>query len=187
MQIKNLCVFTGSNHGALSEYTNIARQLGEALVKCDIGLVYGGGNVGLMGELANAMLEKKGSVIGIIPQLLYDKEVAHEQITQLHIVNSMHERKALMANLSDGFIAMPGGIGTLEEIFEVWTWQKLGFHNKPCGFLNVNNYFGYLFTFIDHMMEQKFLEERIFNSLLVEDKPSRLIESFQNYNPFKYT
>lgn len=133
--MQRLCVFCGSSSGASPEYIEAARQSGKALVTRGLELVYGGGSIGIMGALADAVLEQGGKVIGIIPRPLWDREVGHRGLTELRLVNTMHERKALMAELADGYIALPGGIGTLEEFFEVWTWAQLGIHSKPCGLL----------------------------------------------------
>ncbi len=135
--MKRICVFCGSSPGARLEYARAARELADLLIKRNIGLVYGGARVGIMGEIASAVLKQGGEVIGVIPQELVEKEVAFTELTDLRIVGSMHERKALMAELSDGFIALPGGLGTIEEFFEVLTWAQLGLHRKPCGLLNV--------------------------------------------------
>lgn len=134
--MKRLCVFCGANPGLDPVYRNAARDLGTALAEAGVGLVFGGGSVGLMGTIADAVLEAKGEVIGVIPQALVDRELAHRRVADLRIVSSMHERKALMADLSDGFVALPGGVGTLEELFEIWTWAHLGLHAKPCALLN---------------------------------------------------
>jgi uncharacterized protein (TIGR00730 family) len=142
--MKRVCVFCGSSPGEHADYTEAARGLGVALVSRGLGLVYGGGGVGLMGELANSVLAAGGEVVGVIPRSLYEKEVAHTGVTDLRVVGSMHERKALMADLADAFIALPGGVGTLEELFEVVTWAQLGFHGKPCGVLDVRGYFEHL-------------------------------------------
>ncbi len=134
--MKSICVFCGSSYGALEAYADIARETGRAIAEQGYTLVYGGAKVGLMGTVADAALAAGGKVIGVLPRSLQDKEIGHEGLSELHLVDSMHERKAMMADLSDAFIALPGGVGTLEEIFEVWTWGQLGYHKKPCGFLN---------------------------------------------------
>ena len=139
--MKRLCVFCGSSVGRQSEFGHTARLLGQAMVRRGLGLVYGGGNIGLMGIIAETVLQDGGEVIGIIPEAFVEKEVAFQEITELRIVKTMHERKALMADLSDGFVAMPGGFGTLEEICEMITWAQLGFHHKPCGLLNISRIF----------------------------------------------
>ncbi|MEY3191384.1 MAG: hypothetical protein RIS10_1501, partial [Pseudomonadota bacterium] len=139
--INTICIYCGSSSGRLKTYDSAANALAEALVSRNIKLVYGGADIGLMGVVANQVLKLGGEVIGVIPKALALKEVAHKHLTQLHITESMHERKMMMAELADGFIALPGGIGTLEELFEIWTWAQLGFHNKPCGLLNINGYY----------------------------------------------
>ncbi|MET3108485.1 uncharacterized protein (TIGR00730 family) [Oxalobacteraceae bacterium GrIS 2.11] len=155
--MKALCVYCGSAPGATAEYANAALLLASALVEHNLELVYGGGNIGLMGILANEVMRLGGEVTGVIPQLLMDREVGHMALTRLHIVKDMHERKALMAELSDGFIALPGGIGTLEELFEMLTWRQIGFHNKPVALLNVNGFYDGLLGFLNFQVEQKFL------------------------------
>lgn len=181
--MKTICVFCGSKHGESPQYTAVARELGRALVKDGLGLVYGGGSVGLMTEVADAVLEDDGHVIGVIPQALVDMEVAHLGLPDLRIVQSMHERKALMADLSDGFIAMPGGFGTLEELFEVITWAQLGFHHKPCGILNVDGYYDGLLSFLDHAAEQGFLKQVHRELLLVSDDPIEMVKMLQSAQP----
>ena len=176
-----VCVFTGSRPGARGEYADAARALGHELVERDCGLVYGGGNVGLMTVIADTVLELGGHVTGVIPSALVSKEVAHLGLSDLRIVESMHERKALMADLSDGFIAMPGGIGTMEEFFEVLSWAQLGIHNKPCGLLNVVGYYDHLIQFMDHALAQDFLKARHRALLIVEDEPSKLLGRFEEF------
>jgi uncharacterized protein (TIGR00730 family) len=174
-----ICVFTGSRHGARSEYAEVAKQLGRDLVARNYGLVYGGGNVGLMTVIADTVLELKGHVTGVIPDSLVSKEVAHTGLTDLRVVNSMHERKALMAELSDGFIALPGGIGTMEEFFEVLSWAQLGIHEKPCGLLNVAGYYDPLMQFFDHAVAQDFIKAKHRALLLVESEPAKLLDRFE--------
>ncbi|ALG66903.1 TIGR00730 family Rossman fold protein [Beggiatoa leptomitoformis] len=180
--MKSISVFTGANKGSHPNYSHAAQTLGKALVKRDITLVYGGGNIGLMGVLADAVLAEGGNVIGVIPEFLVAKEVAHQGLTELIIVNSMHERKAKMMELSDGFIAMPGGWGTLDELFEILTWSQLGLHNSPCGLLNIAGYFGYLLEFLEHAVAQGFLRSEHLESLLVEERPERLLQAFEDYH-----
>ncbi len=151
------------------------------LLQQEIDLVYGGSNVGLMAAIADTVLEGGGNVTGIIPHALHGKEIAHTGLTELHVVDSMHERKSLMAVLSDGFIAMPGGFGTLEEIIEVITWGQLGFHDKPCGLLNVGGYFDHLLAFLDHSRAEGFLRAQHHDMLLVADAPAALLKRFENY------
>ncbi len=178
-QVKpHICVFTGSRRGARSEYAAAARQIGRELVARGYGLVYGGGNVGLMGVIADAVLEQQGHVIGVIPAAFVEREVAHRNLSELRIVESMHERKATMAALSHGFIAMPGGIGTLEEFFEVLSWAQLGLHEKPCGLLDVRAYYRRLVEFMDYAVEQDFLKPKHRELLVVESEPSALLDRF---------
>jgi uncharacterized protein (TIGR00730 family) len=174
----NLCVFTGSRHGALEHYAAAAAELGCELVRRGYGLVYGGGNVGLMTVIADTVLELKGHVTGVIPDTLVSKEVAHQGLSDLRVVNSMHERKALMAELSDGFVALPGGIGTMEEFFEVLSWAQLGIHEKPCGLLDVAGYYDPLMQFLDHAVEQDFIKPKHRALLLVESEPAKLLDRF---------
>jgi len=170
-----IAVFCGSKFGSDPAYTHAARQLGHALAERKIELVFGGGGVGLMGVVANAALENGGRVIGVIPEKLYEMEVAHMGLTELYRVKTMHERKALMADLSDGFIALPGGIGTLEEITEVMTWAQIGYHTKPCAFLNVNGYYDHFFSFFDHMEKQGFLYLPLHEQAIIEDSVDALL------------
>lgn len=156
--MKRICVFTGSSPGIRAEYAEAAKNLGQVLVEKDIQLVYGGGDVGLMGIIADTVMASGGEVIGVIPEFLAKKEIANNEVTTLHIVKSMHERKAMMSELSDGFIAMPGGIGTFEELFEIMTWRQLGVQVKPCALLNVCNYFEQLIAQLDHAVSEKFLK-----------------------------
>jgi hypothetical protein len=178
---RRICVFTGSRRGAKSTYVASARQLGRELVTRGYGLVYGGGNIGLMAVIADTVLEHHGHVTGVIPNGLVTMEVAHRGLSELRVVQSMHERKAVMAELSDGFIAMPGGIGTMEEFFEVLSWAQLGLHNKPCALLNVGGYYRHIVRFLDHAVEQDFLKPKHRSLLIVEKEPSRLLDGFENY------
>ncbi|MEA4910185.1 MAG: TIGR00730 family Rossman fold protein [Anaerolineaceae bacterium] len=179
--IKRLCVFCGSSSGGRADYIQAARQLGHLLVENDITLVYGGGNVGLMGEIARTVLASGGEVIGVITRYLADKEVAFKEIQDLRLVDTMHERKALMADLSDGFIAMPGGLGTLEEFSEVLTWAQLGLHQKPCGLLNIDGYYNALCTFLDHMVSEQYLHSVHRSMVLCTSDASELLNLFQTY------
>jgi uncharacterized protein (TIGR00730 family) len=176
---RNICVFMGSRHGSRSEYAAAAAALGRELVGRGYGLVYGGGNVGLMNVVADTVLELKGNVTGVIPSSLVSKEIAHRGLTELRVVGSMHERKALMAELSDGFIAMPGGIGTMEEFFEVLSWAQLGLHEKPCGLLNVSGYYDSLIRFLDHAVSDDFIKPKHRALMLVEDNPAKLLGRFE--------
>jgi uncharacterized protein (TIGR00730 family) len=176
-----ICVFTGSRAGARAEYADAARRLGRLLVGRGYGLVYGGGNVGLMSEIADAVLEQRGQVIGVIPELLVGKELAHRGLTELRIVKSMHERKAVMAELSDGFMGLPGGIGTMEEFFEVLSWAQLDLHDKPCGLLNVSGYYQHLIRFLDRAVEEGFVKPKHRSMLIVEEEPDRLLDRFEAF------
>ena len=182
-KLKRICVFCGSSAGNNSKYVNSARKLGETLTECDITLIYGGSNVGLMGEIANSMIRRNGNVIGIIPQVLVEKEVAFTNLQDLRIVNSMHERKALMAKLADGFISMPGGFGTLEETIEMLTWTQLGIHEKPLGLLNVEGYFDRLCEFIDHMVSEGFLVQGFRDMVLMDDNHEGLLNKMVKFSP----
>ena len=184
--IKRICVFCGSNHGARPAYTDTAQQLGKALVSHEIGLVYGGGSIGLMTVIADAVLEEKGEVIGVIPHALSSKEFAHSGLTELRLVSSMHERKAVMAELSDAFIAMPGGCGTLDEFFEIVTWAQLGLHTKPIGLLNVGGYFDLLLKFIDYMLQERFISTEHRQLIITSNDPEELISAIIHYKPLEY-
>jgi uncharacterized protein (TIGR00730 family) len=178
-----ICVFTGSSHGRRATYRAAATRLGQVLVSRGYELVYGGARVGLMGALADAVLAEGGHVIGVIPQALVDREVAHTGLQDLRVVSSMHERKALMSDLADGFIAMPGGWGTLEELFEVLTWGQLGLHRKPCGLLNVDAYFDPLLAFLRHAFDEQFVRAEFERMLLVSDSPEMLLDCFASFEP----
>lgn len=179
--MQRVCVYCGSSPGRLPGYREAARSLGYELAARGLGLVYGGASVGVMGAVADAVLERGGEVIGVIPRALARKEVAHDGLADLIVVGSMHERKARMAELSDGFIALPGGWGTLEEIFEMLTWAQLGFHRKPCGILNVAAYYDDLVSFLDRAIEERFVREEFRPLMLVEDEPSRLLDRFRAF------
>ena len=181
--MKRICVFCGSNKGAKPAYIEAAKSLGKVLVKKNIGLIYGGGKVGLMGVIADEVLASGGEVIGVIPQSLVNREVAHQNVTQMHIVNSMHERKALMADLSDGFMALPGGMGTFDEFCEILTWAQLGIHQKPCGILNVENYFTPLLAMFDHAMREGFLHDSHRALVIEATEPESLLDLFAKYQP----
>jgi uncharacterized protein (TIGR00730 family) len=181
--MKRICVFCGSSPGALPAYGEAAVHLGRLLASRGLGLVYGGGNVGLMGIVANAVIAAGGEVTGVIPHALLRREVGHGSLPDLRVVGTMHERKALMAELADGFIAMPGGIGTLDEWFEIWTWAQLGLHRKPCGLLDVAGYYGPLISFLDHMVEQRFLRDSHRAMVLVDDDPERLLDRMAGFAP----
>lgn len=179
--MRRICVYCGSNTGIRDEYADTARELADALIRHDLELVYGGANKGIMGVLANAVLEQGGKVHGVIPQMLCDKEIAHEGLTELHVVASMHARKTMMAALSDGFIAMPGGFGTLEEIIEIITWAQLRFHDKPCGLLNVGGFFDHLLSYLDHASAEGFLRPENRRMLLDDSTVAGLIQQFERY------
>jgi uncharacterized protein (TIGR00730 family) len=179
--MKSICVFCGSSAGRNPAYGEVARATGHALVRAGLRLVYGGGKVGLMGMLADAVLSQGGEVIGVMPRALFDREIAHRGVSDMRVVGSMHERKELMASLADAFIALPGGAGTLEEIFEQWTWAQLGIHAKPCGFLNVNGYYRPLIEMIRHMVAEEFLAAPMAAMLAFESEPEKLLERFREY------
>ncbi|SDY42466.1 hypothetical protein SAMN04515617_11465 [Collimonas sp. OK242] len=181
--MKFLCIYCGSSPGATPVYAQAARALAQAMVEQHIALVYGGGNVGLMGIIADEVMRLGGQATGVIPEALLKKELGHNGLTQLHIVKDMHERKAMMADLSDGFIAMPGGVGTLEELFEVFTWAQLGFHQKPIGLLNVDGFYDGLLQFIQHMVSQRFLKGEQADILIAEAQPADLLQRFRSFVP----
>lgn len=181
--MKSICVFLGANPGNTPKYAEAARNMGRVLAKRGITTVYGGSKTGLMGILAESALDAGGKVIGVIPESLYKIEIAHNNLTELHVAESMHERKALMADLSDGFIAMPGGIGTMDEIFEIFTWAQLGFHSKPCGLLNLDGYYDKLLGFLDSVVEEGFLKGVHKEKLLTGSTPDILLEAFADYEP----
>lgn len=181
--MKWLCVYCGSSMGNLNDYESAARELGELMVARGIGLVYGGASVGIMGVIADTVLNAGGEAIGIMPKALVDKEIAHGKLTRLEVVTSMHERKARMAELSDGFIALPGGFGTLEELFEVLTWGQLGFHQKPCGLLDVRNYYQHLVTFFDQTVTSGFLKPVHRDLLITSDSPVTLLDEMNQFEP----
>jgi uncharacterized protein (TIGR00730 family) len=177
---KRLCVFCGSSHGTNPAYEEAAKNLGSELARRNIALVYGGGNVGLMGVIADAELAAGGEVIGVIPEALMAKELGHSGIQDLRVVKTMHERKAMMAELSDGFIAMPGGIGTFEEFFEIVTWAQLGFHAKPCALLNVNGFYDPLLRLVDHAIEEGFIKSSQRRILITEPEINALLHRMEH-------
>lgn len=184
--MKSLCVYCGSSIGISPVYADAARRLAAAMVADNIGLVYGGGNVGLMGVIADEVMRLGGEATGVIPKALMDKEVGHLNLTRLHIVKDMHERKAMMAELSDGFVAMPGGIGTLEELFEVFTWSQLGFHDKPIGLLNVDGFYDGLIAFLRHVVEQGFLRPAQAALLIHDPDAASLLERLKSFKPERH-
>ena len=176
-----ICVYCGSSSGKGGAYLAAAHELGRTMAELDNGLVYGGASIGVMGAVADAVLASGGEVIGVIPEVLARKEVAHYGLTDLKIVKSMHERKSLMEELSQGFIALPGGLGTLEELFEILTWSQLGLHQKPIGLLNIQGYFDQLIGFINHSVEQQFVKAEQRNMLLVDSQAELLLEQMATY------
>ncbi len=179
--MKRICVYCGSSPGKSSEYIDAAHMLGKELVRRGIALVYGGASVGIMGEIADTVLSAGGEVIGIMPQALVDKEISHSGLTDLRVVGSMHERKAMMADISDGFIALPGGLGTIEELFEVLTWSQLGYHRKPCALLNVKGYYDTISQFLNHAVEEQFVKQIHRDMILIEENPNKLLDAMAVY------
>lgn len=174
--IRSICVFCGSSNGASAAYETAARTFASAVAERGIRLIYGGASVGLMGTIADTALQAGGEVIGVMPRALVDREIAHRGLTTLHVVDTMHERKAMMADLSDAFVALPGGLGTLEELFEVWTWGMLGLHTKPYGILDVAGYYEPLIRFLDHARDEGFVRPAQRAMLVVDDDATRLID-----------
>ncbi|GGD29242.1 LOG family protein [Pontibacillus salipaludis] len=179
--MKRIAVFCGSSEGASAAYKEDAVRLGSLLAQQGITLVYGGSSVGLMGAVADTVLAEGGEAIGVIPKKLVEREIAHASLTELYVVDSMHERKAKMAELSDAFITLPGGAGTLEEFFEVYTWAQIGIHQKPFGILNTNQYYTPLISLFDHMVEQKFLKKDNRDMVMVEESPESLLTNFRSF------
>jgi hypothetical protein len=180
-KLNRVCVYAGSSPGADPAYRAATEALARTLVERDIGIVYGGGDVGLMGVLADTALAQGGEVVGVIPRSLVEKEVAHGGLTELRVVGSMHERKATMAALSSAFVALPGGIGTLEELVEVYTWTQLGLHDKPCALLNAGGYFDHLIAFLDHAVAERFLRPEHRDLLVVADEPAELVDRLERF------
>lgn len=185
--MKSICVYCGSSSGSQQVYADAARVLASTMVAQDIGLVYGGGKVGLMGVIADEVIRLGGVATGVIPQALMAKEVGHTQLTHLHVVKDMHERKAMMAELSDGFIAMPGGIGTLEELFEILTWSQLGFHQKPIGVLNVDGFYDGLIAFLQNQVAQGFVKTNQAELMMHEKNVADLMRRLKNFVPQEST
>jgi uncharacterized protein (TIGR00730 family) len=183
--MKRICVFCGSSQGSRPEYRAAAEEMGAELVRRKIGLVFGGGKVGLMGVIADAVLKADGEAVGVIPEHIMSREIGHKGLTKLHVVHSMHERKALMADLSDAFIAMPGGFGTLEEFCEVLTWSQLGLHAKPCGILNVSGYYTPLLAMFDHAVEERFLKPENRALVLARNSAAELLQAFESWRPVR--
>lgn len=185
--MNKVCIFCGALKGKNPIYAEAAKQLGKVLAENNLGLVYGGGNVGLMGIVANSVMANGGTVIGVIPRALEQKELGHKGITELRVVETMHERKSMMAELSDAFIAMPGGFGTFEEFFEVTTWLQLGAHKKPCGILNAGGFYSHLLTFIEHASNEGFITPEDLQLIVVEEEPGALIDGLKNFVPRQST
>jgi uncharacterized protein (TIGR00730 family) len=181
--MRNICVFSGSNLGNRPAYKQAAQALGKEMAARGLGLVYGGASIGLMGVIADTVLADGGEAIGVIPRGLFRREVAHSGLTALHEVGSMHERKALMADLADGFIALPGGYGTFDELFEIITWAQLGLHNKPVGLLDVAGYFAPLLALIEHASTEGFIPAKHINIVMREESPAVLLDRFAAYQP----
>jgi uncharacterized protein (TIGR00730 family) len=181
--MRRLCIFCGSSAGGRTVYADAAHRLGKALAARSLGVVYGGGHIGLMGILADSVLESGGTVIGVIPQALVDKELAHERLSELQVVMTMHQRKARMADLADGFLALPGAFGTADELFEILTWAQLGLHAKPIGLLNVAGFFDSLRAWLDHAVEEGFLRSAHRRLLLEEEDQDRLLDRLERYRP----
>jgi len=181
--IRSVCVFCGSSHGSSPAYEQAAQEMGQAIAKRGWTLVYGGGNVGLMGVVADAALAAGGKVIGVIPEALLARELGHHGVTELRVVNTMHERKAMMADLADAFIALPGGIGTFEEFFEVLTWAQLGIHQKPCGMLNTRGYYQPVLELLSNAVHEGFLRTAHQQMVLTSEEPDELLEKMEAYRP----
>jgi len=181
--MKQVCIFCGSYQGTQPIYMTAAHQMGMGLAQRGLGLVYGGGRVGLMGAVADGAIAGGGNVTGVIPQSLVDRELAHTGLSEIHVVTSMHERKAMMAEIADAFIAMPGGFGTLDELFEIITWAQLGFHRKPIALLNVGGYFDPLLTFIEHMATEGFIKPKDRGAVLVKNEVGDLLDTLLSYEP----
>jgi uncharacterized protein (TIGR00730 family) len=181
--LRAVCVFCGSNAGAREDYSRAAVEVGRVIAARGLALIYGGAAVGLMGTLADSALAAGGKVVGVIPKALVEREIAHAGLTELREVTSMHERKAIMADSSDAFLALPGGAGTLEEVFEAWTWAQLGHHQKPVGLLNVAGFFDGLVAFLDHQCRERFIRQEHRDMLIVESDANRLLDRFESYRP----
>jgi uncharacterized protein (TIGR00730 family) len=181
--MQSVCVYCGSSNGARPLYAEAARAFGGALVDAGLTLVYGGGKVGLMGTIADAVMTGGGRATGVIPELLVNKEVGHDGLTELHVVPDMHQRKKMMADLADAFVALPGGAGTLEELFEVFTWAQLGYHQKPVALLNIDGYYDPLIALLRHTVQEGFMRQTYLDMLLVDSDPVRLIARLAAYRP----
>ena len=181
--MKAVCVFCGSNIGRNPAYVEAANSVGTALARSGLKLVYGGGKVGLMGAVADAVIAAGGRADGVMPRALVEREIAHAGLAQLHVVETMHQRKMMMSDLADAFVALPGGAGTLEEFFEQWTWALLGIHRKPCGLLNVADYFGPLITMMQNIVAEGFIAKRYVEMLVIESEIEPMLKRFANYTP----
>ncbi len=181
--MKKVCVYCGSSAGKRPEYAGAARALADQLLQHGMSLVYGGASVGIMGEIADAVLAGGGEVIGVMPKALVEKEVQHDALSELLVVDSMHERKLKMADIADGFIALPGGLGTLEELFEVLTWAQLGFHRKPCALLNIAGYYDQLAAFLQHAVNEQFVKAVHSEMLIIENEPAKILQLMMSYQP----
>ena len=186
-RVRRACVFCGSSPGARPAYTEATEDFGQLLVEHGIALVFGGASVGLMGRLADTVLSEGGEAIGVIPQSLVDREIAHLGVTDLHVVDTMHERKQLMADLADAFVALPGGLGTLDELFEIYTWAQLGLHRKPIGLMNVEGYFDGLVGFLEHAVAERFVRDDHREMLIVEEEPAPMLERLKSFDPASLT
>jgi hypothetical protein len=186
-EVQRACIFCGSSPGARPAYTEAAEDLGMLLVENGITLVFGGATVGLMGRLADTVVSEGGEAIGVIPQALVDREIAHVGLTDLHVVDTMHERKQRMADLSDAFVALPGGLGTLDELFEIYTWAQLGLHRKPIGLMNVEGYFDGLVGFLEHAVAERFVRDDHREMLIVEEEPAPMLERLRSFDPTSLT
>jgi len=181
--VRRVCVFCGSSPGARPAYAAAAEELARSLTAAGVGVVYGGGGVGLMGKLADTVLAEGGEVTGVIPEALVAKEIGHPGLSDMRVVGSMHERKALMADLSDAFVALPGGLGTVEELFEIYTWAQLGLHRKPCALLDVEGYYAGIVAFLEHAVRERFLSEEHRSLLIVESEPRALLGRLRRFEP----
>lgn len=179
--LNRVCVFCGSNKGNSPIYLKKANELGKILSENNLTLVYGGSNIGLMGELSRSTLANNGKAIGVIPKKIYDMVDNNIPLTELHIVDNMHDRKSMMYELSDGFIIFPGGIGTIEEFFEIFTWYQLGYHLKPICILNIENYFDFLIQFLIHMVSEGFFKKKHLDNLIIEENPTKIIQIMKNH------
>jgi uncharacterized protein (TIGR00730 family) len=182
-KIKRVCVFCGSSFGARPAYKKAAQDLGKALAERKLALVYGGGGVGLMGAMADAALAAGGEVVGVIPDSLLRREIGHSGLTRLHVVQTMHERKSLMADLADAFIALPGGFGTLDEFCEIITWSQLGIQQKPCGLLNIDQYWDHFLAMLDHAVDEEFVRPENSELILVAQTPQRMLDRLMEWEP----